>query len=137
LGDQIPLEICWVGGVTERWWLESESVRSAMDDRRELRVREIRESESQRNPFLLLIAPYRERKLKRGGEYRLSAMEDKWGLWCRLRGCPLAVHVSEMRRFDVWPELLFDVFFPFSGSVISTRAVLRSARDASVWNLQV
>jgi hypothetical protein len=66
-----------VGGVTERWWLESESVRSAMDDRRELRVREIRESESQRNPFLLLIAPYRERKLKRGGEYRLSAMEDK------------------------------------------------------------
>lgn len=63
--------------MTERWWRESESVRSAMDDRRELRAREIRDSESQRNPFLLLIAPYREPKLEKGGEYRLSAMEDK------------------------------------------------------------
>lgn len=62
--------------MTERWWRESESLRSAMDDRRE-GTREIRKSESQRNPFLLLIAPYRERKLERGGEYRLSAMEDK------------------------------------------------------------
>lgn len=105
-----------VGAVGHGWSTRVESER----DKREWEPKK---------PFLAFdCALHRERKLERGGEYRLSAMEDKWGLWCRLRGCPLAVHVSVRWRFVVWPELLFDEFFPFSGSVISTRAVLRSAR---------
>ena len=84
--DEIPLEICG-GGVTERWlWRrDSESVRSAMDDRRVLQ----REQESERERegeryktketlfFVLLIV------LERNGEE--SECEEKGGEY-RLRG---------------------------------------------------